>query len=224
MAEAKKFKKPKKALGELKKLGEVHFANPTVEWYINNGWAACSVQYNSWADLFHKDWDINWCLLDNKGTIKQYSTNYDVLKKFNPAWVGFYPSQYEVEEVVDEAGNTEKVKITDLEQLKKFPTLNKGAKFYFAGRKYKVTLVDDTRGTENYIGFAEDKTSLEMIVVRGCKSGWSIWNLAMNGNKIRQVYGSGAAVCDALRYYGKDCLFNEEKVFMPQNEAYEGEW
>jgi hypothetical protein len=226
MAEAKKFKKTKGALKGLKTMHTRHAADQTVQWYMNNGMANTSTTYNNWSKKLFDEMDIHFCLLDAGGNCKQYSQDYKGLTKFNPSWVGFYPSTYTVQEVIDEAGTTQDKTITDMEELKNFPTMRKGATFYFAGVKYKVSNVDKTRGQGNYIGFAEDKNDAqEMIVIRASKGGWAIFNIGMVGNKKRQNYGSGVAINECIRDYGKSVLFSEETAtgtpFMEQDEAYD---
>lgn len=226
MAEAKKFKKTSKALKLLKSMPSRHAADQTIQWYMNNTMAGTSTTYNNWSKKLFDEMDIHFCLLDAQGGCKQYSTDYKGLTKFNAAWVGFYPSTYTVQEVIDEAGTTQDKTITDMEELKNFPSMRKGATFYFAGVKYKVSNVDVTRGQGNYIGFAEDKNETqEMLVIRASKGGWAIFNIGMVGNKKRQNYGSGVPICEAIREYGKHVLFSEETAsgtpFMEQDEAFD---
>merc|ERR1719192_2030670 len=172
----------------MKSMADDHWEDATVKWYIQQTLAGVSTQYNQWADFYwtNKQCTMNWhfCLLDAGFNVLQYSTKYTELQKYNEAWVGFYPSTYEIQKVVDEAGTTEAQKIVDTDELNRLCDLNPGSSFYFAGLNYKTGKVDK-RTADNWKAFGLCKENNEMLVVRKFKTGWVIFQLAQPGHKTR---------------------------------------
>lgn len=215
-----KQKKQKKAVKHLKKglyPGEEDQRDETVDWYINmqGGFGALGTHYNQLADkVFWEKYNLHLCLLDSNFAIKNYSKNYTRLTKYNPSWVGMYPSVYTVQETADEAGNKKDVPIDDKQQLLNVRNLKSGTKFYFAGILYMVTKVD-VKGPDDSWGWqmlAEDKkVTQEAIYIRKTQDAYVIINFGLNTNKEgRQNYGSAGNVALILSTWVKKELLNED--------------
>lgn len=227
MAEAfvwKQKKNVKKAAKGLKKgLCPVEDEDPrdaTVDWYLQQGFANLSTNYNQWATkVFWEKYNLHLCILDAAFTIKQYSVGYTVLTKYNPAWVGLYPSVYTVQETADEEGNKKDVQIDDKQQLQNVRNLKQGTKFYFAGILYMVSKVD-LKGADDSYGWqllAEDKkVTHEGIYIRKTQDAYVIINFGLNTNKNgRQNYGSAGNVALILSAFVKKELLNDEHETNP---------
>jgi len=193
----------------------------TMAWYLSQSNTQMCTHYNTYAELMAQRHNLHVCVLgatkDANGTypIKNYSVYYNRLKKFNEAWVGFYPSVYPWEVVLDMDGNTDNITIKDTEQLDNIPNLNTAEKFWFAGIQYKTTKVDLKHPSNASWGFdfiAEDKkTTQEGIYIRKTADVYFIVNYALNSNKVRQDFGSAAALCGVLRSYFKTTFLNEDE-------------
>jgi len=226
----KQKKNVKKAAKNLKKAlypKEDEPAEPrdgTVDWFLNmqGGFSVLTPTYNQWADdVFWKKYNLHFCLLDSNFVIKNYSKNYTRLTKYNPAWVGMYPSVYTVQETADEEGNKKDVPIDDKQQLLNVRNLKPGTKFYFAGIMYMVTKVD-LKGADDTWGWqmlAQDtKVTHEAIYIRKTLDAYVIINFGLNTNKEgRQNYGSAGNVALILSTFVKKELLNEENEAIATN-------
>lgn len=231
MAEAKKKKsKPKSAKVRKQEFNQAMTdlaSDNTFTWFLEVPYSAdgCRVntQYNQLADQVFAGMDLCFCMLQvqqgaSNGTIRQFSSQqYTELVKFNPAWVGFYPSSYEWEVVIDEAGNTNKIPINDYQQLENVINLNRGEKFFFAGLQYKLVNKNKKKDSDLTMGWqimAEDKTSKTGIYVRSITlGGWvtyMIFNYALDGHKTRKCHGSTGSVCMTLGKIVKNYFLNDE--------------
>lgn len=239
MAEAKKLMKPKKAKKdfetkcskllealdpEIQCRPDLKPARDALAYYMGEhvGVRATNTQYNALADVIAPQFNLHFCLVQpSTKAIQQYSTGYKELTKFNPAWVGFYPSNYSWEVTIDEAGNKGNIQIDDWEQLNKLPSLNRGEKFFFAGIQYNVGNFDYKEGQNEAMGwqvFCEDKkTSQEGIYIRSYGDTLFIFNYALNTHKTRQTYGSSAVVAMLIGSKLLKGLLNAEDLPEPDN-------
>lgn len=221
MAEAKQKKqKPKKNMRMLKKFllpedEDPH--NETIQWYLNRGFAALSTEYNQLSDdIFWGKLGLHLCVLDasNFGTRQYSSKGYAGLAKYNPAWIGFYPSTYTVQVTIDEEGNKADKQIADTQQLTNARNLKKAEKFYFAGNLYKTVKVElkhETNDAKGWMLLAEDKESNEGIYIRKTKQAYIIINFALQTNKTgRTIYGSSGNIAVVLGNWCKKVLMDQD--------------
>lgn len=234
MAEAKKKKKvsAKKAADNFKAALAGIKNDQTAAWFLDNGWVGFTTQYNQFADNVMLAQDLYLCVVDTSNQqIRQYTTqSYQDLTKYNSAWVGFYPSAYEVEITLDEAGNKGKKPVNDWDELKNMPNLNRGEKMYFAGRQYNLVKADIKAGNAATMGWqacAEDKrTSQTGIYVRSIGSIVWIFNYALNSHKTRTNHGSSGSIMVALGTFMKKTILDEdrERPFLEDPCEEEMEW
>lgn len=186
----------------------------TIDWYIDNSLAKLNTQYNNLAnDVFWKTYNLHLCIIDTAGNVKQYSTYYDRLTKFNPSWVGFYPSVYTVSETIDMEGNTQDKTIKDMDELKELRNKKKADKFYFAGLKYNLSdikLKHPTNDDWGWEAFGNCKEAMECIYIRKTKNHYTIVNYGLQGTKTRQDYGSESTVANGLSKFIKKNLLDED--------------
>jgi len=207
------WKQKKKKRGIEKKFKDEknkHKVDATVQWFVGQKWGNIKTAHNQWAGKMWQDLAIHMCLVDSAVGTRQYSTRYWGLKKFNDAWIGFYPSTYEVSVSTDEDGGTTKVQIKDMDELAKIPSLKKAEKFWFAGKCYNMTIYQqrvDGDVSKGWRFMGECASEKEAIYVRNFKNGYIILNFAMNTNTTRQHYGSRNNVWGFLHSYVEELFF-----------------
>jgi hypothetical protein len=147
-----------------------------------------------------------------EGQCKQYSKAYTRLTKFDPTWIGFYPSQYQWSVVVDEAGNTEEITVNDMEQVKNVRNVRKGGNFWFSGQMYKMVAFTPKHKTDDSWGwsFIALCKNNEAIYGRKTLDHYALFNLGSKGTKTRQDYGSLPAIKQIMDKCFKAVFLNDE--------------
>jgi len=221
-----KKKRSAKQLGKDLKVGLAAFGElPKPQWCIQQKVAGTTTTHNCLSEEYWESYKFNFCLVDSNLVTKQYSTKYNRLTQIHASWVGFYPSTYEVEQVVDEAGNTNKVTITDTDELNKIPTLKGGNKFYFANLKYTVVQTQLKRGgAGGYLLLGESAKEKEGIFIRKTGDAWFIYNFALTGHPDRQVWGSARAMMGVFMSHVKSTYLDEDDPYSMEAEQDVGDW